>query len=82
MEQRIKQIMADVLDLDCDSIDESTERDAVESWDSLQHIQLCLGLEQEFQISLGVDEIESMLSYADILQVLRGKLKALSERSQ
>jgi acyl carrier protein len=74
MEERIKQIMADVLDLDPDSIDESTEMDAIESWDSLNHIQLCLSLEQEFQISLLVSEIESMLSYPDIVQVLQGKM--------
>ena len=74
MEERIKQVMADVLDLDPDSIDESTEKDCVESWDSLNHIQLCLSLEQEFQVSLGVSEIESMLSYSDILLVLQRKL--------
>jgi acyl carrier protein len=74
MEERIKQIMADVLDLDPDSIDESTEMDVIESWDSLNHIQLCLSLEQEFQISLGVSEIESMFSYSNILEVLQKRI--------
>lgn len=74
MEERIKQVMADILNLNPTSIDESTAMDCVESWDSLNHIQLCLSLEQEFQISLGVSEIESMLSYPEILQVIQEKL--------
>jgi acyl carrier protein len=74
MEDRVRQVMADILDLDADAIDESTAMESVSSWDSLSHINLCLGLEQEFQVSLEVAEIEAMLSYPDILQVLQQKL--------
>ncbi len=73
MEERIRQIMADILDLDPDTIDESTAMDRVPGWDSLTHINLCLSLEQEFQVALEVAEIETMLSYADIVQVLEHK---------
>jgi acyl carrier protein len=74
IEERIKQIMADVLDLDPRSIDGDTAMDNTESWDSLSHINLCLGLEQDFAISFSVSEMESMLSYDDIVQVLGEKL--------
>ena len=74
MEERIKQIMADVLDLDALAIDGGTAMDTIESWDSLTHINLCLSLEQDFQVSFTVDEMEAMLSYDDILRVLSGKL--------
>jgi acyl carrier protein len=74
MEQKVKQIMADVLDLDPKAIDGHTAMDSIESWDSLTHIKLCLNLEQDFQIAFTVAEIEAMLSYADILRVLREKL--------
>ena len=74
MEDRVRQVMADILDLDADAIDDSTAMESVASWDSLSHINLCLGLEQEFQVSLEVAEIEAMLSYPDILQVLQQKL--------
>jgi acyl carrier protein len=75
VEQKIKQIMADVLDLDAKSIDEATGKDQTASWDSLNHINLVLALEQEFQVSFDVNEIESMLSYKDILEVLDRKLQ-------
>lgn len=74
MESQLKQIMADVLELSPNSIGESTSRDRVASWDSLNHIQLVLALEQEFQVSFEISEIEAMLSYADIRQVLTSKL--------
>jgi acyl carrier protein len=74
MEERVRQIMADVLDLDPQSIDGGTAMDSVESWDSLTHINLCFGLEQDFQVSFTVPEMEAMLSYEDIIRVLAEKL--------
>lgn len=74
MEDRVKQIMADVLDLDPLTIDEGTGMDSTESWDSLTHINLCLSLEQDFQVSFSVSEMEAMLSYEDIVRVLGEKL--------
>ena len=74
MEERVKQIMADVLDLDPHSINGDTAMDNVESWDSLTHINLCSSLEQDFQVSFTVTEMEAMLSYEDIIRVLVEKL--------
>lgn len=75
METRIKQIMADALDLEPRAIDGDTTVDTLERWDSLTHINLCLSLEQDFQVSFTVDEMEAMLSYGDILRVLSEKLR-------
>jgi acyl carrier protein len=75
MEERIKQIMADVLDLEPTGIDGDTAMDTIERWDSLTHITLCLSLEQDFQVSFTVGEMEAMLSYDDILLVLGEKLR-------
>ena len=74
MEQKVKEIMGDVLDLDPQAIDGHTAMDTIESWDSQAHINLCLCLEQDFQIAFTVAEIEAMLSYGDILRVLRKKI--------
>jgi len=75
VDQRIKEIMADVLNLDSKSIDETTAKDHIESWDSLNHINLVMAIEQEFQVSFDVSEIESMLSFSDIMEVLDRKLQ-------
>ena len=74
VEEQIKQVMADILSLDVESIGGSTSKDSTASWDSLSHINLIVALEQEFQISFDVSEIESMLTYSDILETLEKKL--------
>jgi acyl carrier protein len=74
MEDQIRRVMADVLDLDPNAIDGGTARDSVEAWDSLKHIMLCLALEDEFKVSFEVHEIETMMSYDDVVQVLQQKL--------
>ena len=75
MDEQIKQVMADILDLDANSIDVSTVKDGTASWDSLNHINLIVALEQEFQTSFDVTEIESMQSYLDILETIQRKLQ-------
>ena len=74
MEERVKQIMADIFDINPKKINKSTSMDNVDSWDSLKHINLILELEQEFKISLDTKEIESMLSFDVILKTLKMKL--------
>lgn len=75
MQDRIKQIMADILDLDPNSIDGSTTKDNTASWDSLNHINLTLALEQEFSVLFDVSELEAMLSFDDISDILERKLQ-------
>jgi acyl carrier protein len=45
----------------------------VETWDSLQHMNLIASLEQEFGVEFTFEEIVSMQSVAVIKNVLRGK---------
>lgn len=67
LERRVRQVMADILQLDAARIDESTSMDSVEHWDSANHINLVLALEEEFGIAFNVAEIEAMTSFADVL---------------
>jgi acyl carrier protein len=73
MESRVKQIMNDILGIDPDMIDDFTQMDRTAAWDSSNHINLCLSLEEEFNVTLSVSDIETMVSYSEILKVLRSK---------
>lgn len=73
-EQNVKSVMADILNIPENAITESTSVDNTEGWDSANHIQLVVALEQEFSVSFDVNEIESMLSYQDILDTIQFKL--------
>ncbi|HRZ05517.1 MAG TPA: acyl carrier protein [Candidatus Competibacteraceae bacterium] len=74
LEYLIKQVMSDILNLSPDSITDDTSVDNTESWDSANHIQLVIALEEEFSISFDPSEFEAMLSYLDVLQMVQSKL--------
>jgi len=74
IEQTIQAVMADVLGVDASTIDESSSRDTLDTWDSANHIGLVLALETEFGVTFEVDEIESMFSFRDVVAVLERKL--------
>lgn len=44
-----------------------------ESWDSLKHVQLVVGLEKTFGVSLSEEDIRAMATTADIVRVLAAK---------
>ncbi|MEO8751359.1 MAG: acyl carrier protein [Casimicrobiaceae bacterium] len=67
-EQRVRRIMADILNLDAGRIDENTSMDNTEAWDSANHISLVLALEDEFGIAFDVADIEGMRSFFDLVQ--------------
>ncbi|MBU6367007.1 MAG: acyl carrier protein [Gemmatimonadetes bacterium] len=73
MEARIRQVMADILGIDPGAINAGTSMETVPAWDSAAHISLVAALEEEFGTSLDVGEIERMLSYRAIVEVLHGR---------
>lgn len=66
----IKQVLADVFDVDVKTIDDTSSVDTVESWDSLKHLNLVLALEGKFNISLNEEQTVQILSYPLIKVVL------------
>ena len=75
METKVRRIMADILGLDAAQIGNHTSMDNTVSWDSLAHISLMTAIEEEFEISLDIDEIESMRSMEHIRTVLEIKVE-------
>lgn len=74
VEQTIKEVMALILNIDAQRIDDGTSMDNTPGWDSANHINLVLALEEEFSVSFEVTELEMMVSYFDIVSVVGSKL--------
>jgi acyl carrier protein len=74
MEQRIREMLSDVLGLGVRDIHLSTSRANTAAWDSLKHIEIVMALEAEFGVSLSVEEIEAINSVNDILRTLQAKV--------
>ena len=69
-ETKLKQVIADVLQIDASIIDDDTSVDTVESWDSLRHLNLILAIEGEFDFSFTEDQTVEVLNYPLIKIVL------------
>ena len=70
-------ILAKVLRVDPESIDENTSPDTVPSWDSLTHLELAAALEAAFDIRLNIREIQTMDSALRIERVLSTRVRDL-----
>ena len=70
-EDKLKQVLADVFDVDVSKVDETTSVDTVEKWDSHNHLILVLTLEAEFNVTLTEEQTVQILSYPLIKVVLK-----------
>jgi acyl carrier protein len=57
-----------------DRITSSSSPETVEAWDSVQHLNLVLALEEKFHLQLLPEEIEQMKTIGDVVKLVEGKL--------
>jgi acyl carrier protein len=59
---RVRNIFADVFQMSLEQVKPESSPDNISTWDSLQHLNLVLALEQEFRVEFSPEEIEQILS--------------------
>lgn len=62
-EDKLKQIVADVLEVEPSAIGADFSMDTVEQWDSLRHLTLVLAIEDGFEISVPDEEAANITSW-------------------
>jgi acyl carrier protein len=70
---RVREIAADVLQLDRGALNAESSPQSVESWDSVQHLNLVLALEEQFGMQFEPDEMDGMKSIGAIAEMLSAK---------
>ena len=63
MEEKIKKVFAECLGVSDDIITDSLEYASIPQWDSVAHMTVIVGLEDEFDIMLEMDDIVDFGSY-------------------
>ena len=76
MEDRIKEIIATVLDISPNAVKDTTSTDTLEVWDSMKHMDLIVALEEEFEIEFDDQEVIEMTDYATIKNAIMSKVPA------
>jgi acyl carrier protein len=71
--ERVRGIAADVLQVNQASLNAESSPQSVENWDSVQHLNLVLALEEQFGVQFEPDEIDGMNNIGAIARLLSGK---------
>lgn len=71
---RVMRIAADIFEVPPDTIHPESSPDSIGTWDSMRHLNLVLGLEQEFGIEFTPEEIEQLLTVELIAALVEEKL--------
>ena len=74
--EQIRTLASDISGVPADQITPASTPETIETWDSIQHLNLILALEEKFGLQLSPEEIEQMKSIADVIKLVEGKLQA------
>jgi len=70
---RIQKVFQQVFSLEPHNVTFSTSLANTQEWDSLQHMQLVISLESEFQTQFAMGEILQLQSVEQIIETLESK---------
>jgi acyl carrier protein len=68
--ERVRVLVAGVLQLPAEQINESSAAENFEAWDSVNHLNIMLALEQEFGVQLSPEQADKMTNIAAIVDEL------------
>ncbi len=74
-EKRLKSVFSKLFGIKESEIDKDSSPDNIDSWDSLNHMNLIIAIEQEFNINFSMEEIVEMLNFELIVLILNKKSK-------
>lgn len=67
---RIFLLVAKILNIDVNLINEDLSPIDIESWDSLKHMSILMALEEEFNLTLSDEEMVSVGCVGDLLRLV------------
>jgi acyl carrier protein len=75
---QIRAIASDLFGVPAASLASDSSPETIATWDSTQHLNLVLAIEDKFSFQLSPEEIEQMGSLGQIATLVEGKLQAMS----
>ncbi len=68
--ERLNNVFRDVFDDDTIVVKEETTSKDIEDWDSLEHINLIVAVEQEFGMKFNMNEVTTMKNVGDMVNII------------
>ena len=72
--ERLNGVCRDVFDDDSIVVTETTTAKDIEDWDSLEHINLVVAVEQEFGIKFNMGEVTTMKNVGDMVDIIISRI--------
>lgn len=70
---RVRGVAADIFHLPASRLTAEASPETIATWDSVEHLNLVVTLEQEFSLKFAPEEIEELKSIGKIAEVLERK---------
>lgn len=72
---KLEEIFSDVFGDPNIKINENTNANDIEAWDSLTNISILAAVQDEFSVTFEIDEIVSMKNVGEMIEAIMGKMK-------
>jgi acyl carrier protein len=73
--EQVQRIASDLFGVPADQITRASSTESVEAWDSTQHLNFVLALEEKFNIQFSPEEMEQMRNIGSTVKLVEGKLQ-------
>jgi acyl carrier protein len=74
--EQVRSIASDLFSIPADRITTETSPENVDAWDSTQHLNLVLALEEKFDFQLSPEEMEKMRNIGEVVKIVEDKVQA------
>jgi acyl carrier protein len=74
VDDEIKRVMAVVLGIAFEDIDDGASTDSIEKWDSLGHLNLMISLENEFGVTFSEEDFSDLTSLELLVLEIKSRL--------
>jgi len=68
--EQVRNVASDILGIPADKITAESSPETIENWDSMQHLNLVLAIEEKFGIQLEPEDIEQMKNIGAVAAVV------------
>lgn len=70
----VRQVVSDIFAVPVERVAKDSSPDSIEAWDSMQHLNLVLAVEEKFNVQFTPEEMELMRSVGQIADLVKTKV--------
>ena len=72
--ERLNNVFRDIFDDETIEVNANTTSNDIEDWDSLEHINLIVAIEQEFGMKFNMNEVTTMKNVGEMVEIIKSRM--------